>query len=203
MRIVLETDDNDEELNAALLEAARRAGTTVVVGDDTWTPDRADRFVREVKGRGRQLLRALAEGDGWVDGEEYRQKYGENALRGPTASITKSVTKGIKEKWLPEGATLPVTSTYDGRSSWSKTDGYRLPPHLAAIFRDAFARVYPVQRGNPQQVLDHLALLYEELGRGERAREFAERFLAEHADDLAAWLAHRPHTDPQQAEGAS
>ncbi|MFG2774728.1 hypothetical protein [Streptomyces sp. NPDC048350] len=171
MRIVLETDDGDEELNAALIAAARRPGTIVAVGDDTWTPDRADEFVRAVHGRGRELLRAVAEGDGWVDGEAYRAKHGENALLGPTASITKAVTKGIREGWLPEGTVLPLTSTYDGRSSWSKTDGYRLPPHLAAIFRDSFDRVYPARRGNPQELIDHLTLLYEEMGRGgKRAR---------------------------------
>ncbi|NML55136.1 hypothetical protein HHL19_35590 [Streptomyces sp. R302] len=189
MRFVLETSDDDNELNTALLEAACRPGTTVLVGDDTWTPERADRFVREVKGRGRQLLRAVAEGGGWLDGEKYRQKYGENALLGPTSSITKTVTKGIKEKWLPEGAVLPLTSTYDGRSSWSKTDGYRLPPHLAVIFRNAFARVYPARRGNPQAVIKHLVELYEEMGHSTRdAREFTQEFLEQHADDLAAWL---------------
>lgn len=188
MRIILDTGDDDETAYAALLDLARRPGTAVVVGDDTWTPDRADRFVREVQPRGRQLLRTAAEGNGWVDGEAYRQKYGEHALKGPTAAITKAVNRGIEAKWLPEGTTLPLTSTYDGRSSWSKTDGYRLPPHLAAIFRDAFARVFPAPRGNPQSVLDHLTLLYEEMGRGDKAKEFAHQFLTGHADDLAAWL---------------
>jgi hypothetical protein len=199
VRIVLETNDNDEELNAALIEAARRPGTTVAVGDDTWTPERAEQFVRAVHPRGRTLLRAVAEGGGWVDGEAYRKKHGENALMGPTGSITKAVKKGIKEGWLPEGTTLPLTSTYDGRSSWSKTDGYRLPPHLAAIFCDAFARVYPARPGNPQEVLDHLVLLYEEMGRPTHlAREFAEQFLVGHADDLAAWLEGRRSLQPEQ-----
>ncbi|MFB6629990.1 hypothetical protein ACFCWY_08850 [Streptomyces sp. NPDC056362] len=191
MRIVLHTNDDDEALNAALLEAARRSGTTVMVGDDTWTPERADQFVRTIHGRGKDLLRAVAEGGGWVDGKEYRERHGENALRGPTASITKTVTKGIKEGWLPKGAVLPLKSTYDGRSSWSKTDGYELPQHLAAIFRAAFERVYPARRGNPEEVIAHLTLLYEEMGRGSRAREHAENFLAGHADNLAAWLADR------------
>ncbi|MCF3142195.1 hypothetical protein [Streptomyces platensis] len=160
----------------------------VAVGDPVWTPERADQFVREVSPKGRRLLHAVAEGEGRVDCEKFREQYGESALHGPSAAITKAVNRGIREGWLPEGTELPLTSTYDGRSSWSKTDGYRLPRHLAVIFCDAFRRIYPAP-GNPQVVKDHLTALYVELGHHEQAaREMAEDFLETHADDLAIWL---------------
>ncbi|MFF5447136.1 hypothetical protein [Streptomyces sp. NPDC012888] len=89
------------------------------------------------------------------------------------------------------GIAIRPCPVYDGRSSWFKTGGYRLPRHLAAFFREAFSRVYPVRPGDPQAAVGHLAALYEELGHSTaRAREFAREFLEAHADDLAAWLSN-------------
>ncbi|MFJ8018720.1 hypothetical protein [Streptomyces sp. NPDC096311] len=194
MRVILETDD-DGPLAEALLDAARRPGAAVTVGDPIWTPERADQFVREVSPNGRRLLRAVAEGYGWADGEEFRAKHGDDALRGPSAAITKAVTRGIRDGWLPEDTELPFTSSYDGRSSWQKTGGYRLPPHLAAVFRDAFARVYPASADVPTAILDHLAEIYEQAGREpELARERAETFFQEHADALTTWALARNTT---------
>lgn len=194
MRVILETDD-DGPLAEALLSAARRPGANVTVGDPVWTPERAEQFVQEVSPKGRRLLRAAAEGNGRVDGEKFRAQYGDTALHGPSAAITKAVTRGIRDGWLPEGAELPLTSTYDGRSSWSKTDGYRLPPHLAAIFREAFARVYPTSAEVPEDALTHLAEIYEMAGREpEYARERAEAFFDQHADALTTWALARNAT---------
>lgn len=190
MRAILETDD-EGPLAAALLEAARQSGTTVTIGDPVWTPERAEQFVQEVSPNGRRLLRAAAEGNGRVDGEKFRAQYGEDALYGPSAAITKAVTRGIRDGWLPEGAELPLNSTYDGRGSWSKTDGYRMPPHLAAIFREAFARVYPATEV-PEDALTHLAEIYEQAGREpEHARERAEAFFDQYADALTTWALAR------------
>jgi hypothetical protein len=195
MRLILEADD-ESPLAAALIDAARLPGTAVTVGDPVWTPERADRFVNEVSTPGRRLLRAAAEGNGRVDGERFRERFGERALHGPSAAITKAVNRGIREGWLPEGAELPLTSTYDGRSSWSKTDGYRLPAHLAAIFRDAFDRVSPVRAAPLADVIDHLADIYEQGGRDpEYARERAQAFLETHADALTEWALARARTE--------
>jgi hypothetical protein len=195
MRVTLEADD-ESPLAAALLEAARHPDTTVTVGDPVWTPERADRFVTEVSMPGRRLLRAAAEGSGRVDGEKFREQHGERALHGPSAAITKTVNRGIREGWLPEGAELPLSSTYDGRSSWSKTDGYRLPAHLADIFRDAFTRVYPAGAESLNDVREHLADIYEQGGRDrEYALERADTFLETHADALTQWALARVNAE--------
>jgi hypothetical protein len=187
MRVILETED-EGPLAEALLSAVRHSGANVAVGDPIWTPERAEQFVQEVSPKGRRLLRAAAEGNGRVDGEKFRAQYGEDALHGPSAAITKAVTRGIRDGWLPEGAELPLNSTYDGRGSWSKTDGYRMPQHLAGIFREAFARVYPTSAEVPEDALKHLAEIYEMAGREpDYARERAEAFFEEHADALTAW----------------
>ncbi|MEU3499494.1 hypothetical protein ABZ726_01570 [Streptomyces hundungensis] len=199
MQVIFETGD-DDELNGKLLDLVSAHTETVTVADAVWTPDRADQLLTEINGRARTLLRAITEGEGWVDGEEFRKKYGDNAVQGPTTSITTAVKRGIREGWLPEDAELPLESTYDGRSSWQKTGGYRLPRHLAGIFRDAFARVYPAVPPHPDTVMDHLAELYEWAGREpELARERARAFLDQHADALAAWaLARRITGDDAQ-----
>ncbi|MFE1346491.1 hypothetical protein [Streptomyces sp. NPDC058757] len=60
--------------------------------------------------------------------------------------------------------------------------------------------------GDPQTAIDRLAEVFENLASCTREAappQAARDFLQRHADDLAAWLAHRPHTDPQQPEGAS
>ncbi|GGU44565.1 hypothetical protein [Streptomyces violascens] len=192
MRLIIETEDEDGEFATGLLDLARQRQATVTVGDAVWTPERVEHLIREVAPRGRQLLRAVAEGDGWVDGEQYRAAYGDAALRGPSAAITKAVTRGIRDGWLPVGAELPFTSTYDGRSSWQKTGGYRLPRHLAAVFREAFARVFPTSSHPPQAAIDHLSELYEQVGRSpELARERAGAFFEQHAEALTAWAKAR------------
>ncbi|KQX77049.1 MULTISPECIES: hypothetical protein [unclassified Streptomyces] len=161
---MVETHD-ESPLAAALLNAIRQPDTTVVVCDPVWTPERAEQFIQEISESGRRLLCAAADGNGRVDAEKFREHHGERALYGPSAVLTKTVNRGIREGWLPEGAELPLSSTFDGRSSWSKTDGYRLPAHLAAIFRDAFDRVYPAGAESLEGVIDHLAEVYEQAGR--------------------------------------
>ncbi|MFH8254200.1 hypothetical protein [Streptomyces roseolus] len=92
-----------------------------------------------------------------------------------------------------------LTSTKAGPEGYRKTHAFTMVPALVPVFRAAVHRYDKGPAGDPEAVVNNLALLYEELGRGDQARHLAVRFLTQHADDLAAWLAHRP--DTQQTEG--
>ncbi|MFE1272170.1 hypothetical protein [Streptomyces sp. NPDC058758] len=94
----------------------------------------------------------------------------------------------------------PVLQLGGAGPELSRAGGLQLAAFVTAIQQDDKGPA-----GDPQTAIDRLAEVFENLESctREAAHQAARDFLQRHADDLAAWLAHRPHTDPQQPEGAS
>lgn len=139
----------------------------------------------------RHLLRLAVQGNGRALGADFRSERGEGRLNGATTSLTRQVKALTKQGRWPESIPEVLTSTKAGPEGYRKTHAFHMPATLVPVFRAAIHQHDKGSTGNPQAVLDHLTLLYEEIGRGEQAQRFAEQFLEGHADDLAAWLAQR------------
>ncbi|WP_331721192.1 hypothetical protein [Streptomyces sp. NBC_00454] len=194
-------EEFEARVEAKLLALAAELGavaTAPETGNDSaasadWTSEQAEEVLRKLNGRATDLLRAVADGDGWVDGAHYRATHGETALHGPTAALTKAIKRAIKAGILPEGTANPLTSTYDGHSSWQKTGGYRMDKPTAAAFRAAFTRIDGHRTGaaaGPASAkttaLGELAAVFVEQGHPEhRAVRFATDLLNRHAIELA------------------
>ncbi|MFD3883443.1 hypothetical protein [Streptomyces microflavus] len=63
-------------------------------------------------------MEAATEGDGFADGPALRAKYGDDALRGPSQSITKVIEPSAQQgHWATTIAHLPTATTPDS-SGW-------------------------------------------------------------------------------------
>jgi hypothetical protein len=200
-RLTLHIDDPSPEWLA--LAAAQPAGTvTAETPEPHLTAEAADQLIELVTPDAAHLLKLATVGDGRALGADFRAQRGEGRLNGATTSITRTVNSLTKKGIWPAEVGNPLTSTTAGKEGWSKTYAYHLDARALPAFRAAFARRESPGRGNPQAVLDRLAELYEEMGhRDIDARKFAEDFLTEHADDLAAWL--KTHATQQRRRDAA
>ncbi|MFD9722602.1 hypothetical protein [Streptomyces sp. NPDC059072] len=197
-------EEFEARVEAKLLALAAELGSVSTVRGDrpnpaeslvtgSWTCEQAEEVLRKLNGRATALVRAVADGDGWVDGAQYRATHGETALHGPTAAFTKAIKRAVKAGILPEGTTNPLTSTYDGHSSWQKTGGYRMDRAVAATFRTAFARLdqqgIPRPRPAATTALSRLSELYSEAGNHpDAAVGLARDVLEQHTSELIALL---------------
>ncbi|AXI91336.1 hypothetical protein SAM9427_36840 (plasmid) [Streptomyces sp. ETH9427] len=132
-------DPAPPEIITALADLMARIGGDATVTTDTeWTVDRAVKLLRDTNARTLVLVEAAVEGEGWVDGPSFREKYGENALRGPSQTITKAIRRGAERgDWSPE-ITPPFKATTPDKEGWSKTGGYYLAEGLLPIFTEAW-----------------------------------------------------------------
>ncbi|MEU8541942.1 hypothetical protein AB0C52_18460 [Streptomyces sp. NPDC048717] len=161
---------------------------------DTLTVDSAVHLLDRVTPDARELLRLAVRGNGRALGADFRAQCGEEGLNGATTSLSCHVKALMKQGKWPESVPRVLTSTKAGKEGWRKTHAFHMPSALVPVFRVAFHRYDKGSEGDPQAAVGHLAELYEEMGRSTRdALKFAQEFLELHADDLAAWLAHRPH----------
>ncbi|MFF7816046.1 hypothetical protein ACFZCF_29575 [Streptomyces sp. NPDC007945] len=171
---------------------------TLTTGDTLTVEAAFDLFAR-VTPDARHLIRLAVDGNGRALGADFRARHGEGRLNGATTSLTRAVKALTAQGRWPASVPGVLTSTKAGPEGYRKTHAFTMAPALVPVFRAAIHRYDKGPAGDPEAVVNNLALLYEELGRGDQARHLALRFLTRHADDLAAWLAHRP--DTQQTEG--
>lgn len=109
--------------------------------DTKWTAERAYRLLRMSNARATTLLLAAVDGNGWVDGADFRAKHGENALHGPTAAISKAITRGSREGHWSANIPHPLSPTPPHPTKgWSKTGGYFLEESHLPAFQAAVAR---------------------------------------------------------------
>jgi hypothetical protein len=135
-------DPAPPELVAAIAGLIDRIGPGASVEMSTeWTVDRAVKLLRDTNARTCLLFDAAIEGDGFVDGPAFREKWGKTALRGPSQSITKAIKRGADQGHWPPDITPPFTPTTPDKTGWSKTGGYYLAEGLVPIFRQALARM--------------------------------------------------------------
>lgn len=109
--------------------------------DAEWTVDRAVKMLRDTNARTILFVEAAVAGEGWVDGKAFRAQWGDNALRGPSASITRAIKRGSEQGLWSADITPPFTPTTPDKSGWSKTGGYYLAEGLLPIFTDALTRL--------------------------------------------------------------
>ncbi|MFC9620076.1 hypothetical protein ACFTXM_08790 [Streptomyces sp. NPDC056930] len=143
MKITIEVPDPPTpELVAALADLMARIGPDASVAtDDEWTVDRAVKLLRDTNARTTLLLEAAIEGDGFADGQAFREKYGDNALRGPSQSITKAIKRGAEQGHWSASIAQVLKPTTPDKEGWSKTGGYYLAEGLIPVFREAIRRM--------------------------------------------------------------
>ncbi|MGW7090062.1 hypothetical protein ACWGH2_42135 [Streptomyces sp. NPDC054871] len=132
---------------ADLLAASGTAAGVTVRTDTEWTVDRAVKLLRELDApRPTRLIEAAVEGDGWVDGPAFREKHGVNALRGPTAAITRAIKRGAAQGHWSADIPSPLAPTTPDKDGWSKTGGYYLGEGLVPVFTEAL-KIYRAGKG--------------------------------------------------------
>ncbi|MEU6632860.1 hypothetical protein ABZ905_31940 [Streptomyces parvus] len=143
MKITIDVPDPvAPELLAALTDLMARIGPGAnVTTDDEWTVDRAVKLLRDTNLRTVLLVEAAIEGNGFANGPAFRTKYGDNALRGPSQSITKAIKRGAEQGHWALTISHPLTATTPDKAGWSKTGGYYLDRPLIAVFREAIRRI--------------------------------------------------------------
>ncbi|MFF0754365.1 hypothetical protein [Streptomyces sp. NPDC004267] len=167
-----------------------------LTADDTLTVETAFDLFDRVTPDAKHLLRLAVAGNGRALGADFRAQRGEGRLNGATTSITLAVKALRKKGSWPASAPDVLTSTKAGPEGYRKTHAFYMTAALVPVFRAAIQRHDKPPAGDPQAMVGHLAVVFEEMGFSTPvARESAQEFLERHADDLAAWLAH--HSGPQ------
>ncbi|MGW0828323.1 hypothetical protein [Streptomyces sp. NPDC002845] len=141
---------SEDFVREVLQSFAGAAGVEIATepADTEWTQDRAYRLLRNSNIRVVLLLSQLVKGDGWLDAHAYREKWGDNALRGPSAALTKAITRGAKAGWWSPDIPNPLRpTTPDPSKGWSKTGGYYLDDEHLPGFRAAMERYGQENRG--------------------------------------------------------
>ncbi|MEV5194757.1 hypothetical protein AB0K86_19900 [Streptomyces clavifer] len=131
-------DPPPPELVRSITDLIDRIGPGATIERDTeWTVERAVKLLRDTNARTALLIEAAVEGNGWVDGPAFREKYGENAMRGPSQSIRKALKRGTEQGHWSADIAHPLTATTPDKQGWSKTGGYYLDKGLVPVFREA------------------------------------------------------------------
>lgn len=142
MRITIEGASPEFERKLLLLLAEHHEELVASV-DVSWSVERATEFLRALKPDARLFARLVVEAPaGRLSAETLRGHF-DRGLRGPTVSLAKALSRGIREGWLPQGIEPPVTVVYGGpeTESWRRADSYRLTDENVAVFREAFTRL--------------------------------------------------------------
>ncbi|GAA2340247.1 hypothetical protein OKJ48_20530 [Streptomyces kunmingensis] len=142
MRITIEGASPEFERKLLDLLAEHREELTVTV-DTTWTVERAVDFLRSLTAAARLFARLVVDADDGLLGAHTLREHFDRGLRGPTVSLAKALTRGMREGWLPEGIEAPIAVVYGGpaSASWRRADSYRLTSENVPVFREAFARL--------------------------------------------------------------
>lgn len=132
MRIIVTVEDPEPGFLDKLMGLLAEHGAQVEQ-DTKWTEERATRYYRELPARARDIVRLAAIQDGLVEADELR-KDGDDSLRGVSGPLKRTLDRGVRQGWWPEGMTPPIEPQGPG---FGKVKGYLMPLELVDIFSAA------------------------------------------------------------------
>ncbi|GHG04412.1 hypothetical protein ACFFSH_34135 [Streptomyces filamentosus] len=174
-----------------LYELATQLPTHTLTTGDAPTVEAASALYDRVTPDAKHLLRLAVQGNGRALGADFREQRGEGRLNGATTSLARATRTLTSQGNWPSSIPAVLTSTKAGPEGWRKTHAFHMPAALVPVFRTA---IHQHDKGGAgaQSIVGHLADVYMKAGHAPQdATEYAQEFLELHADDLAAWLAHR------------
>ncbi|GES27967.1 hypothetical protein AB0G60_02405 [Streptomyces angustmyceticus] len=132
MRIVVTVEDPEPGFLNKFTALLAEHGAKVEL-DTTWTVERATRYYRELPPRAQDIVRLAAIQDGLVKADELR-KDGDGSLRGHSGALKRTLERGVRNGWWPEGMKPPIEPQGPG---FGKVQGYLMPLELVDIFSAA------------------------------------------------------------------
>ncbi|MEU2454778.1 hypothetical protein ABZ605_32405 [Streptomyces sp. NPDC012765] len=105
--------------------------------DTLWTPERAERYYRQLPDRARKIVREAAVRDGYVSADDLRDTE-DSSLRGHSAALKRVLERGERKGWWPPEMPAPIQPQGKG---FGKVDGYRMPDDLVGVFFTAIKKV--------------------------------------------------------------
>jgi len=132
VRITVTVEDPTGDFQNRLLDLLANHTAHVEI-DTTWTPERAERYYRELPARARRIVREAAIRDGFVSADDLRDDE-DTSLRGHSAPLKRVLERGIRKGWWPDGIPAPVEPQGPG---FGKVVGYRMPADLVETFYTA------------------------------------------------------------------
>uniref|UniRef100_UPI003F490E75 hypothetical protein n=1 Tax=Streptomyces sp. CA-136453 TaxID=3240050 RepID=UPI003F490E75 len=118
---------------------ARHQDVLSIEADREWTADRAESFLRTATPLARNLAVDVITHHGFVRATTLRERG--HDLKAASSAVTKTVTRGVREKLWPEGMPRPLHPEYDPeRISWQQVQGYRMEAAVLEAFRTAYVR---------------------------------------------------------------
>ncbi|MCJ0870205.1 hypothetical protein [Streptomyces sp. AP-93] len=141
MKITIEGVDEAFAEKLVALAAAHRAELTITTVNTGWTADRAERYLRALTAGARRFAEMVViDGNGHIDADRLRSTIGK--LNGPTVALSRTIPRGVREGWWPEGISAPISPVWDpDNPSWHKNIAYQMDREHVPVFRDAFARL--------------------------------------------------------------
>ncbi|WP_326655974.1 hypothetical protein [Streptomyces anthocyanicus] len=139
MKITIEGADKDFAEKLVALAAAHDAELTVATVDTSWTVERATRYLRSLTAGARRFAEmVVVDGDGYLDADQLRAAVGK--LNGPTVALSRTIPRGVRKGWWPEGISAPITPVCDpDNPSWHKNIAYEMTSEDLPVFRAAIA----------------------------------------------------------------
>ncbi|MFJ9845881.1 hypothetical protein ACIRYZ_36650 [Kitasatospora sp. NPDC101155] len=124
----------EEDLARAHAFLAHYAGTVTVDQDDTWTPERAERYYLALSPRSQYILEEALGRGGYVAATKLRGEDGTDSLKGWSNGLKRALNRGINEGWWPATMLAPVQGRGPG---FGKVVGYKVPEELYDTFAAA------------------------------------------------------------------
>ncbi|MFE5847694.1 hypothetical protein ACFQ7N_39350 [Streptomyces niveus] len=139
MKITIEGASPAFERELLALIADHRHELTLSAGTE-WTVDRAETYLASLPANGRAFAQQVIYADGMKDADELREVF--ESLRGPTISLSRAVTRGVREGWWPQGTQAPINPMYDpDNPSWQRAVAYTMTSENVIVFRAAHDRL--------------------------------------------------------------
>jgi hypothetical protein len=134
MEIVLTVREPSAEFQRDLLDLLTKHAAQVRM-DTEWSVERAARFYEALPGRARRIVQGVVAGGGFVSADVLRSSPGAS-LRGHAGALKKTLERGARLGWWPDGLRAPVAPVGPG---FGKVAGYRMPDDLLEVFSAALS----------------------------------------------------------------
>ncbi|MFB8040284.1 hypothetical protein ACFC8F_03155 [Streptomyces hydrogenans] len=141
MEIIIKGANEEFARELVALAAKYHAELSISTVKPGWTVDRAERYLRSVTASARRMAEmVITEDDGYLDADRLRRVVG--ALNGPANSLKRTVDRGVRNGWWPEGTPRPITPVADpDNPSWHQNIAYRMDQEIIPVFREALIRI--------------------------------------------------------------